>query len=83
MNNCLMRRNVNTAVLLRTGQSKHVIVFIDRSAHRTQTVVAVGQYIWHEKSRETAGPASLNNSYVSDIVGNQLVKADPKSLHIP
>ena len=49
VDNGLMRRNIDTAVLLRTGQSKHVVIFIDRTADCTQRVMAVGQNIWHRE----------------------------------
>ena len=47
VDNCLMRRNIDAAVLLRAGQSEHVVILIDRSTYRTKTVVAVGQHIGH------------------------------------
>ena len=49
MDNCLMRRYVNSAVLLGTGESKHMVIFIDGSAYCTERVVAVGQYIWYRE----------------------------------
>ena len=45
MNNCLMRRNVDTAVFFRAGKTKHMVIFVDGSSNGTQRVVAVGQYI--------------------------------------
>ena len=49
MNDCLMWRYIDTAVLFRAGQAKHVVILIDRSADRTQRVVAVGQYVRHRE----------------------------------
>ncbi len=49
VNDCLMRRYIDTAVFLGAGQSKHVIVLIDGAAHRTERVMAVGQHIRHRE----------------------------------
>ena len=49
MDNCLMRGYIDTAILLCTGKTKHVVILIDGSAYRAQRVVAVGQNIRHRK----------------------------------
>ena len=49
MDNCLMRRYINSAVLFGTGETKHVVIFIDGSAYCTEGVMAVGQYIWYRE----------------------------------
>ena len=45
----LMRRYINSAVFFRTGQTKHMIIFIYGTAHRTQAVMAIGKYIRHRE----------------------------------
>ena len=52
MDNCLMRRNIDTAVFLRAGKSEHVVIFIDRSAYRAETVMTVCQHIGHRELLE-------------------------------
>ena len=49
MDNCLMRRYVNTTIFLCTGETKHVVIFVDGSAYCTERVMAVGQYIWYRE----------------------------------
>ena len=45
MDNCLMGRHIHSAVAFCAGQTKHVVILIDGSAHCTERVVAVCQYI--------------------------------------
>ena len=45
MDDCLMRRNIYAAVFLCASQSKHMVIFIDRTAARTKRVVTVCQHI--------------------------------------
>ena len=49
MNDCLMRRYINATVFLCTGQAKHVVILIDRSAYCTKTVMTVCQHIGNRK----------------------------------
>ena len=81
MDNCLMRRYIDSAVLLCAGQSKHVVIFIDRSTYRTQTVVAVGKDVRNREFFQSGCPGCLNNTDKCDIVGCQLVKFDLKLFH--
>ncbi len=53
VNDCLMRRHIDTAIFFRAGQSKHVIVLIDGAAHCTERIVTVGQHIRHWKPGES------------------------------
>ena len=45
----LMRGYIDSAVLLCTGESEHVVIFIDGTAYRTKGIMAVGQYIRHRE----------------------------------
>ena len=45
VDNCLMRGHINSTVLFRTGQTKHVVILVDGSAHGTKAVMTVGQHI--------------------------------------
>ena len=49
MDDCLMRRNIDAAILFRTCQSKHMVIFIDRTTYSTKTIMTVRQYIWHRE----------------------------------
>ena len=49
MDDCLMRRYVDAAVLFGTGKAEHVVILIDGSADRAQGVVAVGEHIRHRE----------------------------------
>ena len=74
VNNSLMRRNVNTAVTLCAGKTKHVVILVDGTAYRTKTVMAVGQNIRNRELGESAGSCGLNNTYERNIVGGKLIK---------
>ena len=82
VNDCLMRRYIDTAVLLGTGQTEHVIVFIDRTAYRAQRIVAVGQHIGNGKSGQSRCPRRLYDTHESDIVRSQFIKSDLKPVHV-
>ena len=68
MDDCLMRRNINAAVLFRTGQSKHVVILINSSAHCAQGIVAVCKHIGHWKFLKSRCSGGLDNSHESDIM---------------
>ena len=45
----LVGRHVDTAVLLGGGEAEHVVILVDSAAHRAQGVVAVGQHVGNRK----------------------------------
>ena len=49
MNDCYMRRNKDPAVFFSGSKSKHMIIFVDRSADRIQGIMAAGEYIGHRE----------------------------------
>ena len=81
MNDCLMWRYIDTAVLFRAGQSEHVVILIDRTTDRTQRVVAVRQYVWHRKFFQPRCARRLDDTHKRDVVGGQLVKFDLQLVH--
>ncbi len=83
MDNRLMRRHINTAVLLCAAKTKHMVVFINRTAYRAQRIVAVCENIRHRKPFKPRSPGSLDNSHKSNIMGSQLVELDFQPVHIP
>ena len=82
MNHRLMRRHIHPTILLRARQTKHMIVLINRTAHRTKTIMTIRQHIRHWKLRKPRRPRRLNNSYKRNIMGRQLVKPNLQLLHI-
>jgi hypothetical protein len=36
MDDCLMRRYIDSTVFLRAGKTKHVVIFVDGSSNRTK-----------------------------------------------
>ena len=49
MDNGLMRRYIYAAVFLGTGETKHMVIFIDGAAYGTKRIVTVGQHVGHRK----------------------------------
>ena len=76
VDNGLIGRNIDTAVLLRGGEAEHVVVLIDGTAHRAQGVVAVGHRVRERELVETAGARRLDNAHVGDVVGNHRIETD-------
>ena len=83
MNNRLVRRYIDAAIFLGTGQSKHVVIFVDRSPYRTQRIVAVGQHIGDGEFLKPGRPRRLDDPYEGNIVRRQLIKFDLKLFHVP
>ena len=82
MDDRLMRRYIDTAVFLRAGQPEHMVIFIDRTAHRAQGIVAVGQHIGDWELLQPRSPSRLDDPHERDIMGGQLVKSDLQVFHI-
>ena len=76
VDNGLIGRNIDTAVLLRGGEAEHVVVLVDGTAHRAQGVVAVGHRVRERELVETAGARRLDNAHVGDVVGNHRIETD-------
>ena len=83
MDDSLMRRNIDTAILLCAGQSKHVVIFVDRTADRTQGVVTVRQDIGHRELLQSGCSRRLDDTYECDVMAGKLVKADLELFHVP
>ena len=76
-----MRGHINTAVALRAGQAKHVVIFVDCSANCAKAVVTVGQHIGNRKPLQTGCPRCLNDADIGNIVACQLVEFDLQFVH--
>ena len=82
VNHGLMRRYINTAVFFCTGKSKHMVIFIDRSAYCTQRVMAVCQYIGNREFFQTGRSGRLNNSYKGNIMRCQFIEFNLQFFHV-
>ena len=69
MDNCNVRWNIDAAILLCCGKTKHVVIFVDGSAYCTKGVVAVGQYIWQWEFFHSGCLCCLDNTNECDIMG--------------
>ena len=74
MNDRLMRRHIDAAVFLRTGQAKHVVILIDGPADGAKTVVTIRQNIGNRKLFQPAGSGCLDDSYKGNIMRSQFVE---------
>ena len=82
MDNSLMRRYINAAVLFGTCQSKHVVILVDGAAYGAKAIVAVGQHIRDREFLKPRCSCCLDDTNVSDVMGSQFVKLDLQILHI-
>ena len=82
VDDCLMGRNIDAAVLLGAGQAKHVVIFIDGTADSAKAVVAVGQNVRDRKLLQSAGSGCLDDAHIGNIMRSQLVELDLQLAHI-
>ena len=82
VDDALVGRHIDAAVLLGSGQAKHMVVLVDGTAYGAQAVMAVGQGVGNGEFLHTGGPGLLDDTYVSNIVGHHGVKADAQMLRI-
>ena len=64
-------RNIDAAVLVRCGERKLMVIFIDRSAYRAQGIVAVGQNIRHRKLFHAGSTGGLNDADIGNVMACQ------------
>ncbi len=81
MNDRLMRRHINPAVMLRAGKPEYMIVLVDRSADCAEAVVAVRKHVRHREFLQAAGTRRLNNADKGDVMGGQPVKPQLEFFH--
>ena len=74
MNNRLICRNVNSAVLDCRRKTENVVVLVDCAADRAKAVVAVGQRIGNREFCKSACSCGLNDADVGDVVRNEGVE---------
>ncbi len=76
VNDALVGRYVDTAVLLCCGKTENVVVLVDGTANGAQTVVAVGHGIGQRELGKPAGACGLDNTNVGNVMGNHSVELD-------
>ncbi len=76
VDNGLISRHIDAAVLLCSRQTEHVVVFVDGTANGAQRVVAVGHGIGQGEFLETTGAGGLNDAHVGDVVRCHCVEAN-------
>ncbi len=77
-----MRGYIDSAVLFRTGQTKHVVILVDGAAYGTQRVMTVGQYIGHGELLQSGCSCGLNDTYKCNVMAGQLVETNLQLVHI-
>ena len=82
VNDCDMRGNIDSAVLFRSTEAEHVVILVDRAAHRAQRVVAVGQHIGKGEFFHARSTRCLDDTDKGDVVGRHGIKADPQMVHV-
>ena len=82
MNDRLMRRHIDAAVFLRTGQTKHVVILVDRTAHRAQGIATVRQHVGNRKTGQSGRSGRLNDTHKGDIMGRQFIELNLQLVHI-
>ena len=78
----LMGRYIDAAVTLRAGKAEHVVILIDRAAHRAQGIMAVGKHIGNRELCKARSPCRLNNPHKGNVMGSQFVKFNFQLFHI-
>ena len=76
VDNGLVSGHVDTAVLLGSRETEHVVILVDGAADSAQRVVAVGHCVGQGELLETTGAGGLDNAHVGDVVRHHRVKAD-------
>ena len=74
--------NIDAAVFVRGRKCEFMVILVDRSADRTETVVTVRQNIGDRELGQAGCPGGLDNTYIGNIMGGQAVEAQLQMLHI-
>ena len=78
----LVSRNVDAAVLLSCRQTEYVVVLIDSAAYCAERVVAVCHSVRQRELLQTACACCLNDSNICNIVRHHCVEADAHLLSL-
>ena len=78
MDNRLVGRHIDAAVLLGRREAEHVVVLVDGTAHCAEGVVAVGHRVGQRESFQSAGASRLDDAHIGNVVGHHRIEADTK-----
>ena len=78
----LVGGDVDTSVFFGGGQTEHVVVLVDGTAHGAEAVVAVCHGVGNGKFLESAGTGSLDDTHVGDIVTHKSIKLNLELIHV-
>ena len=82
VNDCHVRRNIDAAVLLCSGQSEYMVILIDGAADSTQGVVTVGQHVRNREALHTGSLRRLHNADKGDVMGCHGIELDAQLIHV-
>ena len=78
----LVCRHIDAAVLFRRGKAESMVILIDGAAHRAEAVVAVRQRVGDGKFLQPGSSRCLDDTHIGDVVGDQRIKGEMQVLLI-
>ncbi len=82
VDDCHIGGNIDAAVLVGCGQSKHVVIFVDGAAYRAQGVVAVGQNVGKGEFLHAGSPGCLNDADIGNVMAGHGIELHAKMIHV-
>ena len=76
-----IRRDIDAAVLVRGGEGKLVVVFVDGAAYGAKAVVAVRHDVGQRKFLHAGGAGRLDDADISNVVAGHRVEFHAQVLH--
>ena len=76
VDNRLVGRNIDPAILLGGGKAEHMVVLVDGTAHGAQGIVAIGHGIRKRELLQAAGAGRLDNAHIGNVMGHHGIEAD-------
>ena len=70
----LVGRDIDAAVFFRGAETEYMVILVYSTAHSAQAVVAVGHHIGQRKFLQSRCLCSLDDTHISDVVGDQTVE---------
>ena len=82
VDNGLISRHIDAAVLLGSRETENVVVFVDSTTDCAQRVMAVGHRIRQGEFLKTTGASRLDDAHVGDVVRCHCVEANAHLLSL-
>ena len=82
VDDCHICGNIDAAVLVGCGQSKHVVIFVDGAAYRAQGVMAVGQNVGKGEFLHAGRPGCLDDTDVGNVMAGHGIELHAKMFHV-